>query len=196
MSNKNNNENEDYQYYTDFRRTKLHRAVIANNFNLVQSLLDGEFKKNVDCLDNHNDTPLFLAIYANNKPIVEKLIESGANMNHVNLTGETPLYHCVRYKDNVLTKLFLSTIDNNINVNALTQDKETPLFNAVYHNNIVGVISLLNAGARESINIKTERKYIPKDPSWEPYLNNTSPFDLAQNNGYTDIINVFVKCNL
>lgn len=181
--------------YLSYKRPNFHRAVVAENLNLVRKLLkQPKCKVLLDHEDSHQDTALFLAIYANNCPIVQELFKAGANINHVNKSKETPLFHCVRHKDNCLTEYFLA-INKNINVNALTIHNETPLFNAVYNNNINGVMSLLNAGASKSINIKTKRIAIPVLGKCELFLDSTSPYDLAKKQGYADILDIFSKYN-
>lgn len=71
----------------------LHAAVFSENINIVQRLLDlpSNRRPNIDTLDLDAQTPLHYAASLYNIPVIELLIQSGANPDKTNvIIGATP----------------------------------------------------------------------------------------------------------
>ncbi|KAH7139705.1 ankyrin repeat-containing domain protein [Dactylonectria estremocensis] len=81
------------------QRTALHWAALRGDLSAVELLLN--VKADVHVVDEFNCTPLTYAASAAIPRIVELLILSGANVNHVNGRGDSPLHYAARHKDDV-----------------------------------------------------------------------------------------------
>lgn len=93
---------------------------------LVKYLFESGF--NFNCRAGNGGTPLLLAIKFGCYKIAKYLIKSGVDVNAADFLGKTTL-HCTNYfrylkKREKLIKLLL---DHNANVNALDNDRRTPL---------------------------------------------------------------------
>ena len=73
----------------------LHEAVIANNYELVQKMLN-HYPANSINLKRH--TPLMLAAASNHVKIMELLITHGANPEKRDIHGQTALHHALHHK--------------------------------------------------------------------------------------------------
>ncbi|KAG8193895.1 hypothetical protein JTE90_011454 [Oedothorax gibbosus] len=126
----------DVNFVTDFGVTALHMSSLTGNLEILDLFLQCKLKVNVKC--SQGLTPLHLAVQSNNRKMVRKLINSGANINATVISG---------------VKLY-ATIIREANLDA-TDDPTflsyTPLHFAVRHNYKEIVIDLLKLGADTSI---------------------------------------------
>lgn len=72
----------------------LHFAVLHHNLKCVKLFLDKKSKNatGINIVDGDNSTPLHYAVDGNNKTMVNYLLKCGANSNHQNKWGATPLF--------------------------------------------------------------------------------------------------------
>lgn len=81
-----------YANETDINgRGLLHAAVHNKAGDALQWLLD-QGHSNVDLADVQGETPLMRAAWLGYKPAVEMLLEAGASLDAVSITGGTPLH--------------------------------------------------------------------------------------------------------
>ena len=76
--------------------TALRLAIRVKRTNFAQKLLD-YFNPEIDRVATDGSTALFDAVQFN-PSFIQPLIQSGANPNHVNFKGETPLYLAAKYR--------------------------------------------------------------------------------------------------
>ena len=89
-------------------RCALLYAVIFGENELVNELIP--LTKDLDCSEGSKEgiSPLIAAIISGNVQIGKKLIDSGANLKHVDQFGNTPLHYAVYHKQNDLLETMLS----------------------------------------------------------------------------------------
>ena len=106
-------------------RTPLHCALLIwrpwNYTKLAALLIENGAKVNVS--DKYGDTPLHYAAYTGDEKTLNLLIDKKADVNAVNISGETPLYEAL-VNNEKLTKLL---IDKGAKVNVENKEKITPL---------------------------------------------------------------------
>mmetsp|Transcript_13928 Transcript_13928/g.54968 ORF Transcript_13928/g.54968 Transcript_13928/m.54968 type:complete len:1140 (+) Transcript_13928:94-3513(+) len=71
----------------------LHAAVVTGREGDVKKALE---KGDVNALDDNNQSPLLLAVLANNPKLVKLLLKKGANSNQADANGWTPLHHSAK----------------------------------------------------------------------------------------------------
>lgn len=73
------------------RTNLLHRATKEGNFTIVSELLKCGYR-NIDAKNQDGQTAVHLACCYSNEAILQKLIDSGANINSRDKDGNTPLH--------------------------------------------------------------------------------------------------------
>ena len=73
----------------------LHRAVKANQYELVQELLE---RHPVDSLNHQQQTPLMLAAAQNNPTMIELLLTKGADPNRIDIEGDNAFMYAILHK--------------------------------------------------------------------------------------------------
>ncbi|XP_064480364.1 serine/threonine-protein phosphatase 6 regulatory ankyrin repeat subunit A-like [Ornithodoros turicata] len=110
--------------------TPLHVAASHADceLNIIKSLVaaHGELEK----CDRNKNTPLLTACYSNNVHIARYLIEKGANVNHANDRGDTPL-HIVCSSSSPSLTLVEALLDAGAKVNVQNSLGLTPLLCAI-----------------------------------------------------------------
>jgi len=110
-----------------FGETSLHSATIYDHYEVVAYLLDNG--ANVNARTNMGRTALHEAASFGRLRIAELLIEHGAAVNtKTTAYGGTPLHWASSSREPELVKLFIS---NGANIDAVNNDNETPLWQAV-----------------------------------------------------------------
>jgi len=90
-----------------FLETRLHKACFYGNikiFNSDKKYYD--FFQDINTLNFHGQTPIFLAIFKNNLQIVRILIEQNADLKVVDNNGLTPLELAIKHHRNDIVRLF------------------------------------------------------------------------------------------
>lgn len=67
----------------------LRTIINENKFHLLKILVGPKFNVNINMKDKEGNTPLVYAIKIRNKPIIEYLIENGADIYNINHKGDT-----------------------------------------------------------------------------------------------------------
>ncbi|KAF5670930.1 ankyrin protein [Fusarium denticulatum] len=84
-------------------RTPLHMAIENGQNSVIELLLELDL---IDSTDERGRTPLHLAIECANEEAVAKLISAGANVNHCETDGRTPLFIAIENNwDGLATQL-------------------------------------------------------------------------------------------
>jgi ankyrin repeat protein len=129
-----------------FGDTPLHRAIENKHVDVALELLTRD-DINVNCYNQYGDTPLHRATFHGLIPVIERLIEKGADINARGSSGDTPLHITVEneYFD-VFTKLLSYA---GVDVNIANGYGDTPLHRAAYlHRRYKCIPLLLAHGAR------------------------------------------------
>ena len=148
--------------------TPLHIAALKS-INITKYLLDKG--ADVNAVNNHGLTPLFIAVYDNNKfatakeilkddntllqehmKLIRLLISKGADINHKSNYGKTVLHFATQEKNTALVKFL---VDNGANINLPDAAGYTVLHYAVHQKNTALVKFLVGKGA--DINIRNKK---------------------------------------
>lgn len=129
----------------------LHRAVVSGSLEAVILILEAMTKSSasIDKRDTYDRTPLYRGAWAGYVDIVEKLVDSGANLHIPDKDGWTPL-HAAADSTSLTTYL----IDKGADLNAVDNAGWTPLMRAAYWQRADTAEVLLKAGAQ--LNIQRE----------------------------------------
>ncbi|MBQ3034284.1 MAG: ankyrin repeat domain-containing protein [Deferribacterales bacterium] len=127
----------------DDMTVRLFQRVAANDVEAAAAAVERGARINATDLSTGN-TPLFTAVANNYGFMVKKLLELGADANHINLKGNTPLIVAVTSADNDIISTLLAA---GANPNAQNNNGDTALIWAVKLKNTDMVRSLLMAGA-------------------------------------------------
>ena len=78
----------------------LHRALVSVTMKSTPRMINHLIGLNVDvnAADCYGNTPLHYATRSKDRNIIKLLIDAGANINHINLDGITPLRHMLLSK--------------------------------------------------------------------------------------------------
>lgn len=147
----------------------------ANVLKTAQLLVDN----NADLVAGPNGQgPLFTASESNNVALVQILIDAGADVNAKDKSGLAPLHYSARRKARGSIKTLLAagaTVD-------LQDDYGfTPLHEAILSNDPEAVTMLLEAGADPTLKLTK---------GFKPYTNNETAFDIANDKGFAEIVQI------
>ncbi|KAK6183473.1 hypothetical protein SNE40_010949 [Patella caerulea] len=120
------------------RNTPLMEAMVTRKKEIVQMLLDNP-KLDVNATNFRKETALTIAVRVRRRELLPLLIARGADSNHVDCTGFTPLIHAVLEEDDKLLRLLLEL---GADVNKIDNRGETPLHFAV-HNELSCIVKVL-----------------------------------------------------
>ena len=108
--------------FSDDGFTPLGLASYFGNEDVARLLLLKEADPNVSSRNGYNVYPIHSAVTANYDMIAKMLIEAGADVNVVQMSGATPL-HSAAQNGNI--ELIIVLLEAGANVNALTEDGKT-----------------------------------------------------------------------
>lgn len=108
--------------FSDDGFTPLGLASYFGNEDVARLLLLNGADPNVSSRNGYNVYPLHSAVAANYDMIAKMLIEAGADVNVVQMSGATPL-HSAAQNGNI--ELLIVLLEAGANVNALTEDGKT-----------------------------------------------------------------------
>jgi uncharacterized protein len=136
---------------TKFGSTLLYLAVTSDNIELINLLI--EKGNDVNKKNNSKRSPVSatcLQSSSNASQILQILFNKGANLNCVDIYGDTPL-HDALFAETIRLDVVQFLVDNGANVDALTLKNQTPLYLAINyinnHKDIKIIETLLRAGA-------------------------------------------------
>ena len=147
-----------------FGDTPLHIAVKNKNLDVMKLLLTESppllKQKMLETCNKEDCTPLHMAVSVrNNDEIIELLIANGANVNHQNIHGNTPLHSAAQKSNSDEARILLN---NGAVIDMPNRDRETSLHMAVvsgYFGTIEMVALLLDKGA--DINVMDKNHKTP-----------------------------------
>lgn len=135
--------------------TALHVAVIANNDEMVKSLLNHGAA--VDVCDNENKTPLHYAAKFGNREALNALIDAGANLNAQDIKGQTALHIAAKYNQiDVVRELIQRNPENRW---SSTNENRTA-FLLAYDKKYFDVCAALLS--KDDEGVKNDQRYIEK----------------------------------
>ena len=146
--------------------TPLVIAVESNNIAQVNQLVAAGADPSLATLEGYT-TPLMSAIYIQSNPMIERLLQLGAEPNQQDVQGASPLRYAIGLQNQTAVKLL---IDAGADVNELTKQHWTPLATAIDINNLEIASLLLAKGA--DINISDSYG------DWPPIVLASSKLDL------------------
>ena len=106
--------------------TLLHYFIDRRNEAATQALLSHK-DLDINAVDSRGDTPLHIAAYRNNGPLIRQLIEGGGNPNSRNLSMQTPLMKAVT---GLAVEAVEELIRDGVDVNATDNNGRTVLYYA------------------------------------------------------------------
>jgi ankyrin repeat protein len=193
--------NEINDKYSNFRSSNgdtLMHIVLQNCSNNYYSLHKYIIKRLIDLMlnigidinaqNNEGETVLIKCskIIFNNNIILCYLIEKGANVNIKDIKGNNALHYSVSLNQLTKSQMLLS----DININAINNDKQTPLHKAVITSNIEMINMLLKHGAH--VNALDSNNHSPLYCFLEKFSNNDI-IDILYYHGAGNEINVGVN---
>ncbi|KAL8708668.1 MAG: hypothetical protein Q9220_006493 [cf. Caloplaca sp. 1 TL-2023] len=124
--------------------TALHWATNSKKVDIIQILL--RYHAVIDARSKDRKTALIQAAATPNTSLetVEFLLENGASVDFSDLSGRAAIHWAVSHRDQGLLDLLL---DFDANINAMTDDLETPLVRAARKNDLKIMRRLLERGA-------------------------------------------------
>ena len=127
--------------------TALHGAVVAGHIGVLESLITDE--TNIDAIDVHGQTPLFLAAYYGRSEMLRLLVNNGAKLERRNgKCGQTALHIATINNKYVSIKALL---EFEFDVDLQDIYGATALHEAANQNDIKSAMLLLKVGARKDI---------------------------------------------
>lgn len=109
--------------FSDDGFTPLGLAAYFGNEDVVRLLLLKGADPNISSENGYNVYPIHSAVSANYDMVAKMLLEAGAEVNVVQMSGITPL-HSAAHNGNI--DLLIVLLEAGANVNALTEDGKTP----------------------------------------------------------------------
>lgn len=107
-------------------KTVFHLAAVNDNFELFEYLHAIE-PRGIHFEDKYSMTPLFYVANSNNLNFLKKLIEWGANIEHIDRKNASILYGSIAFSKTFITEYILS---HKVNVNVQSEMGRSPLIKA------------------------------------------------------------------
>jgi len=192
--------------------TPLHFAVIAQKYNMVDTLLKAGADVNAKCNDQR--TPLHIAAQKDNVDMVNRLLKAGADVNAENSQQMTPLNFAVYAGYINIVRILLATKD--INVNASADDGVTVLHvavmcerdhlipdlirngvnpNVLYEGRTAAQLAISNDRIAIANQINEEIFWLAYDAQYNSEIVKRKKFDRNANASIADILNHAAKDN-
>lgn len=155
----------------------LHLALKTGDFEMMKLL--GDRSSKFDCQDSLGTTPLMLSVERNDKASFDYFVEKGSNFEILNDNGSN-LYHLAGLNGTDPAIIYSLFSHNEVNINHLNSDGETPLMLALQRGQISTISALLE---HPSINVNL--------------LNSKgeSPLHSAVQKGSEEIVKLLLKKN-
>lgn len=107
-------------------RTVFHNAAIQDDQPFFERLY-AMHPAGLHHLDKYHQTPLFYVVRNSNLPFLKRLVELGADIEHVDRKKATALYSSIAYSEDHITEYILT---HKVNVNIESEMGRTPLIKA------------------------------------------------------------------
>lgn len=133
----------DTKYADESGRTALHEAAIGYSAKTIEALCTSA--ADINAVNNAGETPLHLAVNSNKVENVIALLKYHADPNIIDKYSETPLHTAIGNNANI--KIIEALIEHGCDVNATSNDKETPLHYATRNSDVAIIEKLLSANA-------------------------------------------------
>uniref|UniRef100_A0A1X7US61 Death domain-containing protein n=1 Tax=Amphimedon queenslandica TaxID=400682 RepID=A0A1X7US61_AMPQE len=130
------------------KETLLHCAGESGKVEMLEFWIK-RGDNDVNVKNKRNKTPLFNAVSSGSIEAVDILLTNGARTDVVDKYDITPLHCASETGDSKIIKLLITK--GKADVNAVDEDKKSPLFNAVKSGSIEAVDILLTNGARTDV---------------------------------------------
>jgi len=136
----------------DYMKTALHEASEQGHVAMVRALLRAGADVNTECVGWNKSTPLTVACYhCRSIEVVEELLKAGANVNHIDRYGQTPLLYLAHHDKGPMDECRLliarRLLEAKCNVNYTTRRGESAISLAVDHQLHDLVLLLVEYGA-------------------------------------------------
>lgn len=155
---------------------------VANDYDAFTKIVELLLEKgaNVDpIIAKTNQNPVFFQAEHSDVDILKLLIKAGADVNHKDKWGLTPIFLACRNGGNVQGEEILELlIDAGANINHQDDCGFTSLIEAVMGNHIKAVQLMLKHGADKSLKLTT---------GYAPYTNHETALDIARDKGFKEI---------
>uniref|UniRef100_A0A915KIS4 Notch n=1 Tax=Romanomermis culicivorax TaxID=13658 RepID=A0A915KIS4_ROMCU len=153
----------------------LHHAILMNNFEIVEYLIEYGRDLNLEARNNDGCTPLILAArQGNGSAIIQLLLSNKASVSAQDNEGNTALHFAASLDDIEAVKCLVNFGGNK---DATNQDDQTPLFVAVREGRYNATLTLLHMGANKDM-----------VDNWEH-----CPLQLAMQRGYKELVDLLTK---
>ena len=159
-------------------RRPLHVAAKLGNAKIVRLLIDCA---ELDSTDNHDITPLMLAVEQGSILVVQELLDHGANITASNLDGATPLHLAVEHghRDIVGSILRQDHVPHKFTVRARNTQGHIPLHIAAQHGAMDIVTALLSFRGDRQVKMTDVRE--------------RTPLHYAVKKGHADVVRELIK---
>jgi ankyrin repeat protein len=128
--------------------TPLMHAANMNAAGVARLILEKLDPKEVDVRNSFGQTALLMAVFVGAAPVVELLLEKGANVEGADPNGQTPLMYAVRGHTEGTDDTVAVLLNGKADVNARDKAGSTPLGEATKAGNTAIAAVLKEAGAR------------------------------------------------
>ncbi|KAL0237198.1 hypothetical protein PCE1_000595 [Barthelona sp. PCE] len=183
------------------KQTPLYCAVLADQKNVVELLLQQETPANADFSSVNDSTPLGEAIMMQSVEMVRALLNNGASPIKAHLNGEIPITSAAKLHNSELVKILIqSIVTKGLSIDTPNQDGTTGLFAAVATNDIDLIQQFVISGANLS-----HKDMYGNTPMFSSDISSAvvrfmilhgAAVDEENFNGYTPYTHAFRYCNV
>ncbi len=141
----------------------LHAAVITHNILVLDQLL-ADPQILVDATNKDDQTPLMLAVEEGYLPMVNRLLARGAQVNLLDVKGQSPLQDAVRNENVEVLRRLLQVPNIDVNLQAMPPEfdrVENVALHSAMETGSVEIVRLLLAAPGINVNTRGEEGFTP-----------------------------------